>query len=158
MRDLNDVLDLNLHLPIGGKTYLVKPPDAATGVQLMNRLVFGLAKDGGVDLGPEQRSAVEISDEQLPDFGRQCLGDTLDELMADGVPWPQLEFTITTAFYAWTLGKAYAEHYWETAGKQVGPAEESLEAPPTATPTRPVAESTIPSSASASGTSPNPRA
>lgn len=152
MRDLDEVLDLTLELPIRGKTYRVAPPDADTGNQLLNRLAFGIAADAGIDLGEEQRRAVEVSDDAMPDFGRQCLGPTLDEMVADKVPWPQVEFAITTAFYAWTVGKPFAEHYWESGGKPARPADQRPGEPTTATPTRTAAASTTPSSASASGT------
>lgn len=152
MRDLNEVLDLNLYLPVGGKTYTVKPPSATVGVQLVDRLAFGIAADAGIDLGDEQRRAVEVTDDDLPDFGRQCLGPVLDEMLADGLTWQQVEFCITTAFYAWTVGKEFAEHYWETGGKPVGPTEKRPGTPPTATRTRTAAASSTKSSASPSGT------
>ena len=41
--NLNDVLDLRLRLPIGGKTYIVEPPSAADGAYLMNLMALGLA-------------------------------------------------------------------------------------------------------------------
>lgn len=152
MRDLNEVLDLNLHLPIGGKTYLVKPPPANIGAALIDRLAFGIAADAGIDLGDEQRAAIEVTDDQIDDFGRQCLGDVLDEMLADGLGHQQIEFCITTAFYAWTVGKPFAEHYWETGGKLARPTEKSPGTPPTATRTRTAEASTTKSSGSPSGT------
>lgn len=152
MRDLNEVLDLDLSLPVGGKTYMVKPPRADVAAHLMNRLAFGIAADAGLDLGEEQRRAIEVTDEQMPDFARQCLGPALDEMEADGLLPQQIEFCVTTAFYAWTVGKAFAERHWETAGNLERPTVQSPVAPPTATQTRPAEASTSPISASASGT------
>lgn len=157
MRDLEEVLDLNLELPVRGKTYLVRPPDAQVGAELLNLLAFGIAADAGIDVGEEVRGRLEVGEEDLPDFGRKCLGPVLDELVADKVPARLVEFCIETAFFAWTIGRPYAEHYWETGGKLGRPAVQRLEELRTGTPTRPAAESTTSSSASPSGTSSHAR-
>lgn len=152
MRDLNEVLDLVLRLPVGGKTYVVDPPPAHIGAHLLNRLTFGIAADAGIDLGEEQARAIVVDEEGMPDFARQCLGSAYDQMVADGVAQPQLEFCVTTALFAWTIGKAFAEEYWESGGKLVRPAEQRPTTPPTATRTRAAAASTTRTSASASGT------
>jgi hypothetical protein len=157
MRDLNDVLDLVLQLPIGGKTYTVNPPDRRTGAHLLNRLAFGIAADAGIELDEDERRAAFVTDDEMPDFARQCLGPALDEMEADGLDHARIEFCVTTAFYAWTVGKAFAETYWETGGNLERPTVQSQE-PPTGTPTRPAEASTSPISASASGTSAEPSA
>ena len=151
MRDLNDILDLNLELPVGGKTYIVKPPPADIGVLLLNRLALGIAVDAGIELPEEQRRATIVDDDEMPDFGRQCLGPVLDEMEADGLLPQQIEFCITTAFYAWTVGKEFAEVHWETAGNLARPVEERP-GRPTATQTHAAAAPTTPTSASPSGT------
>lgn len=155
MRDLNEVLDLTLDLPIGGKTYKVQPPSAATGADLMNKLTLGVAADAGVDLG-EFRGQITVADEDLPDFARQCLGKAYDEMVADDLPHPSIEFCVTTAFLAWTVGKAFAELWWESGGdlgKAAGPNRAARRArPSTATPTRSGAASTTPSRKRRSGT------
>ena len=156
MRDLNEVLDLDLHLPIGGKTYTVKPPPADVAADLMNRLAFGIAADAGIDLGEEQRTAIEVTDDAMPDFARQCLGPALDAMEADKLLPQQIEFAVTTAFYAWTVGKVFAQTYWETGGNLERPTEQRPVEPPTATQTRPAAASSTQTSASASGTTAEP--
>lgn len=150
MRDLNDVLDLTLRLPIGGKVYEVQPPPAAIGAELMNRLALGIYAEAGLPITDEIRGAIEVSDDDLPDFARMCLGENYDEMVDAGLDGSRIEFCVTTAFYAWTVGKDFAEHYWETAGK---PAGASLRVtPPTETRTLPAVASTTRSSGSRSGT------
>ena len=152
MRDLNEVLDLTLTLPVGGKTYTVHPPSAADGADLLNKLTLGMAADAGIDLA-EARGQIEVSDDDLPDFARQCLGKAYDEMVADGLADQQLQFCVTTAFLAWTMGKAFAELYWESGGKVTGPTRKARRARPrTATPTPSAAASTTKTSASPSGT------
>lgn len=153
MRDLNDVLDLTLRLPIGGKVYEVQPPPAAIGAHLLNRLAMGLYANAGLPMDQvdeEARGLIEVADEDLPDFARMCLGDTYDAMVADDLDSVRLEFAVTTAFYAWTVGKPFAEHYWETGGKVVGSAEGPER--PTATPTPEAEASSTPSPASPNGT------
>jgi hypothetical protein len=153
VRDINDVLDLTLRLPIGGKTYEVQPPPANIAAHLMNLLALGIYADAGLPMDEETRGSIEVTDEEFPEFSRMCLGSTLDELTADGIGSPRLDFIVETAFLCWTVGKPFAEHHWETGGKPAGPTEKRS-GRPTATRTRTAAESGTPSSASPSGTRP----
>ena len=150
MRDLNDILDLTLRLPIGGKVSQVQPPPAAVGAHLMNRLALGIAVDAGIPVSDDERGAVEVTDDELPDFARMCLGDAYDEMVADGLDSTRIEFAVTTAFYAWTVGKAFAEAHWEAGGKLAGATATAT--PPTAIPTPTAAGSSSQTSASVSGT------
>lgn len=155
MRDLNEVLDLTLKLPIGGKTYVVDPPSADIGAHLVNRLALGIAADAGFTLDDDDRGQLIVEDDDMPDFATQCLGPVYQQMLDDGLNQQQIEFAVTTAFYAWTLGKDFAETYWETGGKLERPTEQRL-VRPTATPTPPAEASTTPTPASASGTRTTP--
>lgn len=153
MRDAAEVLDLDLELPVRGKTYRVLPPPAAVGVRLCNMLALGMATDAVADLDiPDAR---ELTGELAistasPDFARDCLGPVYDEMLADDVPAPMVELAIGTAFFVWTVGRAVAEGYWETGGK--APAPTTRTGRPTATPARPDGAPTTRSRASRSGT------
>jgi len=153
VRDLNEVLDLQLRLPVGGKTYIVNPPPADTGARLLNRLTIGMVVDAGIDIDDETRAQAVVDDDEH-DFAADCLGPALDQMTADGLSKPQIDFCVTVAFLAWTVGRDYAEQWWETGGKVGRPAgAESLAARPrTATPTPSAEASTTPSPASATGT------
>jgi hypothetical protein len=155
MRDLTEVLNLQLRLPIRGTTYVVDPPPANIGAHLVNRLALGIAADAGLPINDEDRGQLIVDDEDMPDFGRQCLGPVYDQMLADGISHPELEFATTTAFYAWTLGLEFAEQYWESAG-ELGRPTEQRSGRPTATPTPPAEASTTPTPASASGTKTTP--
>lgn len=120
MRDLNEVLDLTLHLPINGKVYKVDPPPAAVGADLQNKLAMGIVADAGFELTDEERGAIIVGDEDMPDFGRACLGSVIDEMHADGLDRQRIEFAVETAFLAWTVSKEFAETFWESGGKVEG--------------------------------------
>lgn len=147
MRDLNDVLDLRLHLPIGGKTYIVEPPTAADGAYLMNLMALGLAADAGVDVSGFDLDIPEGD----PDFGARTLGAAYQQMLDDGLSMPQVGFAAETAFLAWTVSKEYAEHHWETGGK-AGRPNRAQRRHPTATQTPAAAATTTQNSGSASGT------
>ena len=158
MRDLNEVLDLQLRLPVGGTTYVVNPPSAAVAARLMNRLTIGMVVDAGLDIDDDLRAQAVIHDDNT-DFAEDCLGPVLTQMRDDGLAQQQIEFCVTVAFLAWTVGRDYAEQWWETGGKVGRPAgAQSLAARPrTATPTPSAEASTTPSPASASGTTTKPR-
>lgn len=163
MRDALEVLDLTLRLPVGDRTYLVRPPAAAVGIRLANMLTRGIVLDSLIDAGAtgaevdEIRAGLVIDDDDQ-DFARDCLGDAFDEMVADDLPHPVIELAVSTAFLAWTAGKGAAEAWWETGGKAPTPPKRPAGAPPTETPTPQAAANTTPTRVSRSGTKRRKRA
>ncbi len=157
MRDALEVLDLNLRLPVGDRTYVVRPPAAAVGIRLANMLTRGIVLDSLIDAGAtgaevdEIRAGLVIDDDDQ-DFARDCLGATYDEMLADDLPHPVIELAVSTAFLAWTAGKATAEAWWESGGKAPTPPKRPAGAPPTETPTPQAAATTTPTRVSRNGT------
>lgn len=158
MRDALEVLDLTLRLPVGDRTYLVRPPAAAVGIRLANMLTRGIVLDSLIDAGAtgaevdEIRAGLVIDDDDQ-DFARDCLGATYDEMLADDLPHPVIELAVSTAFLAWTAGKATAEAWWESGGKApTPPTSKTAGAPPTETQTQQAAATTTPTRVSRSGT------
>lgn len=145
--NLNDVLDLRLRLPIGGKTYIVDPPSAADGAYLMNLMALGLAADAGVDVTGVE---LEIPDGDA-DFASRTLGTAYQQMLDDGLSLQQIGFAAETAFLAWTVSKEFAENHWGTGGKATRP-NRAQRRHPTATQTLAGAATTTPNSGSASGT------
>ena len=158
MRDALEVLDLTLRLPVGGRTYVVRPPAAAVGIRLFNVLTRGVVIDALTSAGitgPEvdEARASLVIDDIGTDFARDCLGDTRDAMVSDGVPHPVIELAVSTAFLAWTMGKPAAEAYWESGGKAPTPPKtQQAGRLPTATPTPQAAATTTQTRASRSGT------
>lgn len=163
MRDALEVLDLNLRLPVGDRTYLVRPPAAAVGIRLANMLTRGIVLDSLIDAGAtgaevdEIRAGLVIDDDDQ-DFARDCLGATYDEMLADDLPHPVIELAVSTAFLAWTAGKATAEAWWESGGKAPTPPKRPAGAPPTETQTQQAAATMTKTRASRSGTKRRKRA
>lgn len=156
--------DQSLRLPIRGKEYVIQPPRADVGYALAMRLAAGVAVEAGLDLDDdtitEANAAVDIADEQLPDFARQCLNGPrngkpnpiYEQMLEDGLSHPEVEMAVQTAFLAWTVSREVAEHYWNTGGKALRRRETHPGLRRTETPTRQGAASTTPTRGSANGT------
>lgn len=153
MRDATEVLDLTLDLPIRGKTYRVEPPTAAVGAALMNRLAAGVAVDAGLTLSDEDRAQATVGGDDEDEFARMCLGSAFDEMVVDDLPKPLLDFAVSTAFIAWTMGKDAAVAWWESGGKVPGAGKRPSGLPRMETQTPRAAATTTPKRASRSGTS-----
>lgn len=99
-RDLEEFLDPTLKLPIRGKTYTVQSPDAKTGLWVQALFI---------------ESKILDDDDERAAFQR-VLGDTFDEMSADGVPWEYVKHAATTAMLWIVHGKDAADRFWNGGG------------------------------------------
>lgn len=120
-RDLSEVLDTGLPLPINGKTYLVPPVDAETGLRLQRLAELATAAAQAVKSG-EPLDAIALDDAGEIDLYRDALGTAYDEMVADRVPWPALKLAGVTAWLDAAVGREAAEAYWNAAGNPEAPA------------------------------------
>lgn len=114
-RDLAEVLDPDLALPIGGKTYRVPPVDAETGLRLQ-RLAEHAAKVAKAAESGDDADTVALGDDDEVDLYRQALGSAYDEMVADGVSFAALKVAGITAWLYAAVDAATAEGYWNAAG------------------------------------------
>lgn len=103
-----------LKLPIKGKTYVVKAPDAATGLWVQSIMVAASAIRAGQEPAESDLSTV-LDDDDERDLHRRVLGDTFDELVADKIPWPALKKAGATTVMWITYGDDVAERFWNGA-------------------------------------------
>jgi hypothetical protein len=108
-----------LSLPYKGKTYLIPPVDAETGLRFQ-RLAEVAAKlaqapENGEGTGPEL-DAVVLDDAGEVDLYRDALGPVYDAMIADRVPWPMLKVAAVTAWLDAAVSREAAEAYWNAAG------------------------------------------
>lgn len=96
-RDLRDVFDPDLYLPIGGKKYRVPAPTMEQAERLKNLVL------------------VEMDDEEELAEIRELLGPVTDELFADGVKWPEYRHFGRTAILWAGAGDQIAEAHWHYA-------------------------------------------
>lgn len=115
-RDLDEFFDDTLSLPIRGKTYVIQPVDAKTGLNMQRMMTIATSAASGIEVTPEQVAAVELDDEGEEQLYRLALGATYDELVADGVNWPRIKHTGLTAYFFQTAGRELAEKVWASGG------------------------------------------
>ncbi|MGW1679394.1 DUF7426 family protein [Saccharopolyspora sp. NPDC002376] len=119
LRDLSEVLDPGLSLPISGTTYTVPPPDAETGLRLQRLSDWMMTAAAAVQSGSDAPTPGEqlLSDSEELDLYRDSLGTAYDEMIADAVAWPWLKVAGMTAFTHWTVGAEQAQAIWEAGGR-----------------------------------------
>ena len=115
LRDLSEVLDPDLCLPIRGKTYRVPPVDAETGLRLQ-RLAEHTAKIAHAIDNGESPDAEALGDDSELDLYRDALGTAYEEMLADRVPFAWLKVAGITAWLHAAVDAEQAEAYWNSAG------------------------------------------
>lgn len=123
-KNLTRFLTPDLSLKVGSKTYVVKPPSRESGKIMVAINVAGVAafasvteacpscgRSGPLEMDESMRALVEANSQR--DLGELSLGDTYQEMLADGIDGPTLEKLEMYAFYYWTLGEAAADQIFE---------------------------------------------
>lgn len=132
-KDLAEVLDDTLRIPLNGKDYVIHGVTAETGLWFQAIVEAGKAqadaqrkaKEAGKD-APEQIDLPADIERVLEaakgrDLQREALGDTLDELTADGVSQVRINHLAQTVLMWTVLGRDQAEEYFNSGGKAVPP-------------------------------------
>lgn len=116
-KDLDEFLKPTIELPIRGKVYVVKSVDAATGVWCQRMMHVAVTVFAGIEVSEADASSLMLDDEQERNLYQRVLGDTYDEMVADGLPWEWIKHAGATAFM-WAAGdRERAETYWASPGK-----------------------------------------
>lgn len=98
--------DAALQLPIGGRTYRVRPPSAAVGARCVALLTADQEKD---DAKRAQVITDALGGLSVPQLS---LGsDVVDQMADDGVPWVLVRECGNVALLAWAYGQAAAQRY-----------------------------------------------
>jgi hypothetical protein len=119
---LDNFLDDYLDLPVKGRdgttrVYRIEDPSAEDGIRIerVTTLAVRLASGGTAPDTPV------LNDEEEQDLFRLCLGDTYEQLLADGVRWGPFKHVALTAMFWVTSDKDTAKQFWRT-GQQPGKA------------------------------------
>ncbi len=96
-RDLRDVFDPDLYLPIGGKLYRIPAPTMEQAARLKSLVLTQMTAD-------QEHAEIE-----------ELLGAVRDELFTDGVKWPEYEHLGRTALLWAGAGDVIAEAHWHMA-------------------------------------------
>lgn len=109
--ELTEFLADQLELPVRGRTYKVPAVDWETG--LVCQALWNTALAAQVGSAIQQRDRVIIDDNAEQDLVFRCLGPVLDELKAEGVPYPLIRHMGLTIFYWTVVGEPAALRFWE---------------------------------------------
>ncbi|MFC7909071.1 DUF7426 family protein [Streptomyces nigra] len=151
---LDSFLDDYLELPVKGRdgqtrVYRIEDPPAEDGLRI-ERITTLAAR---VAAGGKRPDTPVLDDEEEKDLFRLCLGDTYDQLLADGVKWAQFKHVALTAMFWVVADQETAAEFWRT-GQQPGKAanREARRAQARRGSSGSGGASTTPSQASTSGT------
>ena len=117
MRDLREFHDPNLHLPINGKVYTVKAPNAELGLEIKRFTV-----DPESDPNDEIKFIAKLLDSDYDEGTDTMSGGLWDELNDDGVPYNEILHVGNTAMAHYGVSPEFGEFWWETRlGKEATP-------------------------------------
>lgn len=128
-RDLSEVYNDFLTLPIDGKSYRIPGASAETGLLCEQMMTVGIQAAGGqtVDTEGLKKSAALLDDGQETDLYKRILGPAYDEMIADKVSWPKMKLAGQTALFWITIGLETAESFWNSGGLPEAPAPANRE-------------------------------
>lgn len=115
-QDLDEFFDSSLRLPVGGTTYVVPSPDAATG--LYAQRLFQIFVNARTDrkVAEEDLAKLQLEDGEERDLYMRLLGPVYQQMVDDGVQWEKLKFCGTTALMWVAVSLQAAEKFWERGG------------------------------------------
>lgn len=103
-----------LELPIDGVTYRIEDVDAETGLLIQRIMDVGLEAaqgDGDLDLDDEL-----LDDARELSLYEDTLGEALQAMKDNGVPWADVKRAATTAMIWVCFDEEAAEKYWMSGG------------------------------------------
>lgn len=111
-----------LLLPIGGRNYVISPPDGLTGLWC-ERVIAVAGKLRGAETADDVEAAAQAVDE-LPDvpggaatLAERVLGPAHAEMLAGGVDHVRIRIAAMTALLWIVSGEDAAQQYWEAGGR-----------------------------------------
>jgi hypothetical protein len=140
---LQDFFDAEIELPIGDKTYVIKSPDAETGLMCQNLMAGAATIMTGGELTDKDAEKLTLDDDDEQDLYKRIMGEAWDEMFTDKVPWTLIKHAGTTSLVWITQGREEAEEFWSAgpAPKEKQPTDHKAPAKKTSTTPRKSASS-----------------
>jgi len=123
--DLDEFFSPGLVLTVRGRAYTVPLPSAELGLWC-RRMLAATGQLHAASTPEEMRRAAERID-ALPEppgdlsFEERVLGDAYQQMVADGVPDPYVQFAARTAYTWIAADEATARRFWESGGNPKAP-------------------------------------
>lgn len=116
LQDLRGLLDQDLELPIGGKTYKIPPPPGKTGMKLQLMRDAASMQAAGVELSASDKRLLKVEDGDESNFYDWTLSTAYPQMLEDDVTLPEIKVAAGAAFIYWTSPhgheQADLETYW----------------------------------------------
>jgi hypothetical protein len=101
-----------LRLPIKGKTYVVQSPNAATGLFVQSLMSAAQMSRSGLSVAGTPDAQLVLEDDDERHLFQRVLGDTYDQLVADGVGWHHIKRAGSATMLWIHRGEEAAELFW----------------------------------------------
>lgn len=128
-KDLAELLDPRLPLPIRGKTYMIESPDVITGLRAQATVAIASKVRNGETVTPEDVASLHLDDAQEMDFTKSMLGASFDEMQADKLPWEYVRHAAKTVFMWLVSDRDEAAKVWSNLGNASRPVPQDRKAP-----------------------------
>ena len=92
-----------------GKRYTVASPSFETGTTLQKLANIAQRIQAGVPVSEEEAKKLKFDDAEEVDLAKMLLGDTLEEMKSDGVPWGPIRKVTQYAFTHYAISPEAAE-------------------------------------------------
>lgn len=115
LKDLDDLLDDRLELPIAGQVYRIEGPDAEIGLWCQRSVAAGIEASLGRTVPDAPQLVFEGQDEL--DLYRRLLGPVYDQMVKAKLSHPKIKFVTETVIIWCAIGKASAHAYWNGGGQ-----------------------------------------
>lgn len=105
-----------------GKEYFVESPDFETGLTLQNLSSIAQRLNNGIEVDPEEAKKLKFSDgAEENGFAAMVLGDTLEEMKADGVKWGPIRNAVQYVFAYYAMSPSQARKLVQSVPKEQSP-------------------------------------
>lgn len=129
LTDLQDFFDDDgLALPLikskshpEGKRYFVESPDYDTGLLLQQLSSIATRLANGIEVPEEEARRLRFNDDEEQSFAKIVLGDTLQEMLDDGVRWTPIRNAVQYCFTYYGMGPKAAEKLVQSSPKAPAP-------------------------------------
>lgn len=121
-KELDDVFDSTMPLPIGGKVYKIPSVDAETGLWLQSVTQVAARRmnvpegETPPELTDREITSLQLDDNEELDFMQRMLGPAYQQMRDDGVEWEKIKLAGQAATIRAMSGLDKAEEFWNNGG------------------------------------------
>jgi hypothetical protein len=98
-----------------GKEYTVESPDYDTGLLLQQLASIATRLSNGIEVSEDEARRLKFNDDEEQSFAKMVLGDTLAEMLEDGVRWAPIRAAVQYCFTYYGMGAKQAEKLVQSA-------------------------------------------